>query len=292
LLKKKKRSEDEKGSLKHLKTKSLSHKIVKVIHSHRKFLAITIASIILILGVLFGFVRISQAGDIDLEVNIVGEEEETGTPVGGGGMPAGPTPPEGGFRILINDDAKYTNSPAVTLKLFGGTNTEKMAISNNPEFGGTGSTGQIAYQSSYQWNLCWGKEACKEGEYTVYAKFYTSWGTASEVVSDRIIYKKSIPEWIIEQIQNKINEISEKIADLRKQITQLFKKEIVTEVPESPPEEIVPPERPPEKIVPPLKEVKEGPIYLLKEYGKWLWQSVQVLFHKTWLGWQKVWPFK
>ena len=271
-----------------------------IIQSYKKFLAISIASIILILGMLFGFIRISQAGDIDLEVNIVGEEEAPRSPAGGG-MPAGPTPPEGGFRILINDGAEYTNSPTVTLKLFGGPNTERMAISNNPEFTGLGTTGQVSYQSSHSWDICRGQKECPEGTYTVYAKFYTFWGTASEVVLDSIIYKKSIPEWIIEQIQTKINEISRRIADLIKQINQLFKKEVVVEVPERPSEEIVPPqkpseeiippERPPEKIVPPVKEVKEGPIYLLKEYGKWLWQSVQVLWNRIWSGWQKILPF-
>ena len=178
----------------------------------------------------------------------------------GGGMPARPTPPEGGFRILINDGVEYTNSPTVTLKLFGGPNTERMAISNNPDFTGLGTTGQVSYQSLHSWDICRGQKECPEGTYTVYAKFYAPWGRASEVVLDSIIYKKPIPESIIKQIQTKINEISKKIADLRKQITQLFEKEAVAEVPEKPPEE----------IVPLVKEVKEGPIYLLKEYGKWL----------------------
>jgi len=222
--------------------------------------------------------------------------QEKAPPTVGGGMPAGPTPPEGGFRILIKDGAEYTNIPTVTLKLFGGPNTEMMAISNFPDFR---DTVQELYISTKKWDLCSERASCPEGEYTVYVKFYTPWGRTSEVVLDSIIYKKPIPEWIIEQIRTKIKEITRRIADLRKQITQLFKKEVVVEVPERPPEEIAPPvkELPKEEIISPeeipseKEEVKEGPIYLLKECRKWLWQSVQVLGNKIWLGLQKIWPF-
>ena len=110
---------------------------------------------------------------------------------GGGGMPSAwynpPKAPEGGFKILINNDAKYTDSPIVTLNLFGGPEAARMAISNNPEFSGLGSTGQIPYQSSYSWDICKGQKECLDGTYTVYAKFYTQWGLSSEVVSDSII---------------------------------------------------------------------------------------------------------
>lgn len=266
-----------------------------IIQSYKKFLAISIASIILISGVLFGFIRISTAADIDLEVNIVGEEEAPRLPIGGGGMPAEwfnpPKPPPGGFQVLINNGAEYTDSRIVTLNLLGGPDTKRMAISDFSDFR---DTDHEDYTTSKTWDLCKGRTSCPEGEYTVYAKFYTFWGRiASEVVLDSIIYKKPIPEWIIEQIRTKINELSRRIADLIKQINQLFfKKEIEVKVPEIPPEEISPPEvvpeRPPEKIVPP---VKEGPIYLLKEYGKWLWQSVQGLWNKIWSGLQKIWPF-
>ncbi len=119
-------------------------------------------------------------------------------PVKGGGMPiiwsAPPKAPKDGFKVLINNDVKYTNTPLVTLNLFGGPETARMAISNNPEFSGTGSTGQITYQPSYQWNLCQGKTSCPEDEYTVYVKFYASWGKSSEIISDSIIYQKETPK--------------------------------------------------------------------------------------------------
>lgn len=69
-----------------------------------------------------------------------------------------------------------------------------MAISNNPEFSSPGSTGQIPYQSSYQWNLCQGKDSCPEGEYKVYVQFFAPWGRSSGIVSDSIIYQKEIPK--------------------------------------------------------------------------------------------------
>jgi len=47
-----------------------------------------------------------------------------------------PTPenPEGGFSILINNDDEYTNSETVTLKLYAGADTVRMAISNTEDF--------------------------------------------------------------------------------------------------------------------------------------------------------------
>jgi len=168
---------------------------------------------------------------------------------GGGGIPSAwfnpPKAPEGGFKILINNDAKYTDNPTVTLNLFGGPDTARMAISNNPEFSGAGSTGQITYQPSYQWNLCRGRTSCPEGEYTVYVKFYASWGKSSGVVSDSIIYQKETPEekpiaelpplvvkplikkpiteMTIEELKAKIAEIKAMIAQLQAQLVELLK---------------------------------------------------------------------
>ncbi len=102
-----------------------------------------------------------------------------------------PSPP---LKVLINNGAQYTNTPLVTLNLIGGLNTTTMVISNNPEFEGLGSTGQIPYQSFYFWNLCQGKKECIEGEYKVYVKFFTSFGQSSDVVSSSIIYQKEIPK--------------------------------------------------------------------------------------------------
>lgn len=139
-------------------------------------------------------------------------ENDLGGGVGGGGMPS-PKAPEGGFKVLINNDAEYTDSSIVILSLFGGPEAARMEISNNPEFTGLGSTGQIPYQSSYQWNLCQGKASCPGGGYTVYVKFYAPWGSSSETVSDSIIYKKEEP----------IAGFIEKIPEIIKKIPEIFK---------------------------------------------------------------------
>lgn len=114
----------------------------------------------------------------------------------GMGAPTGssnpPQPPVGNFGIVINNGTGVTTTSTVTLILKGGTDTVRMAISNYPDFR---DAGQEAYQGIRQWNLCSKAggfitlPTCPEGIYTVYAKFYTLWGTNSEAVSDSIIYK-------------------------------------------------------------------------------------------------------
>ncbi|MBU1907286.1 peptidoglycan-binding protein, partial [Patescibacteria group bacterium] len=119
----------------------------------------------------------------------------------GGGLPAeayNPSiPPPGGFGVLINNAAPETDSRNVVLTLKGGPNTARMALSNDPDLDGMGSTGQIPYQSSYDWDICKGQAECAERVYTVYVKFYTRWGRWSELVSDGISYKKQKQEEVI-----------------------------------------------------------------------------------------------
>lgn len=206
------------------------------------------------------------------------ETDPTTTTGGGGGMPSAwlnpPKAPEGGFRVLINQGAEYTDNSTVTLNLFGGPDAARMAISNNPEFSGPGSTGQISYQSSYQWNLCQGRTSCPEGEYTVYVKFYASWGKSSEIVSDSIIFQKEIPE---EKPTPKEGELpTGQVAKLPPPVvkppTEKPKKPFIEKVPKilkplvpeflkPKPPEVAPEEIPIEKLVP-----KEAPLAF---QGKW-----------------------
>jgi len=98
-----------------------------------------------------------------------------------------PTPPAEGFAVSVNNSgALSTASPIVTLNLRGGSNTEKMAISNTPDFI---NIGQEPYAQTKIWNLCQGLISCPEGEYTVYVKFYAPWGKSSDVISSKIIYE-------------------------------------------------------------------------------------------------------
>ncbi|MBU0614253.1 peptidoglycan-binding protein [Patescibacteria group bacterium] len=99
-----------------------------------------------------------------------------------------PTEPEGGFVLEINHRASATNTPAVSLTLDGGT-AARMAISNTPDFN---LVSQEAYNTSQTWNLCWSDyynetpTTCSDGEYTVYVKFYSSQGVASDIVEATI----------------------------------------------------------------------------------------------------------
>ena len=173
---------------------------------------------------------------------------------GGGGMPAAlfnpPQPPSGGFRILINNDAKYTNSLIVNLTIFGGSDATRMAISNFSDFR---NAIQETYKTAKSWNLCQDRESCPEGEYTVYVKFYASWETASEVVFDKIIYKKEValPIEIIEKISEEAQKISEKAGEIAKKIAELMK-----------PPEVKPPEVPVEELV-----SKETPLAMKNQWN-------------------------
>ncbi|MCK5466145.1 DUF2341 domain-containing protein [Candidatus Parcubacteria bacterium] len=100
-----------------------------------------------------------------------------------------PTPenPTGEFSVLINNGDEYTTNSTVSLKLTGGADTTKMAISDNPEFDGAS---QITFQENIEWELTSGRNEAVPRLYginIVYAKFYTQYGVASEVVSDSII---------------------------------------------------------------------------------------------------------
>lgn len=119
---------------------------------------------------------------------------------GGGSLPmeaySPPERPKQGFGLVIKNGDSFTESRIVPLKLSGGPDTTRMAISNLSDF-------RDASQEEYkeikeEWDIC--SEAnglikkidseCVEGIYTIYAKFYNSWGQSSETVSSSIVYTK------------------------------------------------------------------------------------------------------
>ncbi len=105
---------------------------------------------------------------------------------GGGGLPGNPpTPPAGGFSILINNDDPLTATSSVVLTLNAGSDAKSMAISNRSDFVGAVIEN---YWPAKNWNLCSPNTSCADGDYTVYAKFYSASGLASVVVSDSIVY--------------------------------------------------------------------------------------------------------
>lgn len=110
---------------------------------------------------------------------------------------------DGEFSVLINNGDEYTNSETVSLKLTAGADTERMAISNNPEF--TGAS-QVAYEENTSWKI-------SNIQYLisnfVYVKFYTKYGVASEVVSDSIILDMVAPIVEATNIEEEYNESEE-----------------------------------------------------------------------------------
>ena len=119
--------------------------------------------------------------------------------IGGGGLPpeaySPPSAPAGGFSITINGGVGVTNNQYVTLSFNVGSDVKKLAISNTDDFK---DASQEKYEPTIKWSLCsrFGRLVklpnCPEGKYTVYAKFYTIYGRASQVVLDSIVYKKSV----------------------------------------------------------------------------------------------------
>ena len=121
-----------------------------------------------------------------------------GLPPSASNPPVQPEPttenPEGGFSVLINNGDEYTNSEVVTLKLYAGKDTNRMAISNTEDFK---YASQIPYQKEIQWDLSSGRNEAVPRSYgtnTVYVKFYTQYGVASEIVLDSIILKTATAE--------------------------------------------------------------------------------------------------
>ena len=107
----------------------------------------------------------------------------------GGGMPAGfsnspssPSPttdnPEGEFKAVVQNQ----NNTTITLKLYAGSDTTGMAISNNPDFK---DASIIPYQEEIEWEM---PDYRRDGSqpaptmHTLYIKFYTKYGVASEVI--------------------------------------------------------------------------------------------------------------
>ncbi len=118
---------------------------------------------------------------------------------GGSGLPSGayvaPVIPAGGFSVFINNNDSITENPEVVLLLKAGSDVERMAISNNPEF--TNAV-QQPYQDIVRWVLPEGN-----GDKTVYVKFFTSYGQSSEAYSDSIyLGKKTIVREVIESTGN------------------------------------------------------------------------------------------
>src|SRR3989338_2127037 len=174
---------------------------------------------------------------------------------GGGGLPPeaynSPIVPEGGFKILINDNATETDSRKVTLTLKGGSNTKAVWISESSQFP---EGFQVSYNSSLSQVSITFDLSLGEGTKTVYAKFCTQWGRCSDVVFDSIT---RVGETVVE----KIIEVPKKIIEEIKKVPGAIAPLIPSFLKPKPKEEAKSPEVPIEELV-----SKEAPLAF---QGKW-----------------------
>ena len=131
------------------------------------------------------------AGTITLAVQ---ESSSTGNTL------SSPTPPSGGFKVVINNVAEETtSSPEVILTFRRNSDASKIAVSNHPD---VLDTNIERIQDFKPWNICLSARQqhlptpkdCESGIYTVYTRFYTEQLIRSPIVSDTIIYEKPEPQ--------------------------------------------------------------------------------------------------
>ncbi len=123
----------------------------------------------------------------------------------GSGLPSGayelPKIPIGGFAIVVNHGEGVAADRKVTLHFNAGADVKKIALSMSSDFVGAS---QEPYTESKLWDVCSiysgavVKPLCPDGNYTIYAKFYTAWGQTSPVVSKDIILKT-----VVDKVHNK-----------------------------------------------------------------------------------------
>lgn len=137
------------------------------------------------------------ATDDNDEANVGG-----GAPQPGAFSPPHPPAPSAGnpvglFRILIDGGATVTRARSVTLTLDGGPDTARVAVSNLSDLR---DAEQGKFVPTLRWDLCGLADgsivlsACPDGRYTVYARFYTSSGQPSPLVSASIILTSALVE--------------------------------------------------------------------------------------------------
>jgi len=125
----------------------------------------------------------------------------TGESSGCVGCLVNPVVPIGGFTVKINNNAAISFDRNVTLKFNAGDDIKKMAISMTGDFT---DASLEDYTPTKEWDLCsrFGgitkNPICLDGEYTVYVKFYTAYGRATNgsIASNTITLKSRAKEII------------------------------------------------------------------------------------------------
>ncbi len=96
-------------------------------------------------------------------------------------------------QFSINENIPFTtDTPLIALRFnnFNNSLINRLAVSSNPDFTGASL---IDYASTYNYDICAGSTSCLDGDYIVYAKYYSVWGQASQPVSLKITLKRNTP---------------------------------------------------------------------------------------------------
>jgi hypothetical protein len=113
------------------------------------------------------------------------------------GSVMGPIAPLGGFKATINEGAVTTNNRLVRLNLTGGSNTSRVEISNRADFSDSFT---YDYQPLLGWDLCFSggqrlpDNLCWSAKYTVYVKFKTIFGRATDPIAISITYQGPVAQ--------------------------------------------------------------------------------------------------
>ncbi len=109
---------------------------------------------------------------------------------GGGGSPIiGPSPSS--YSVYINEGATETNSPEVILKLIGDSSTAYVWVSEDSNLV---PAKQVFYNNTLGYITSTFTFSIEEGSKTIYTKFCNAQGYCGNIISDSIVYKKSLAE--------------------------------------------------------------------------------------------------
>ena len=167
-----------------------------------------------------GTPTLGTIGEGDVEGNTLSFDvtfPKTASANTGGGMPVGwlylPKTPLGGFKVTVNGGISTTTSRIITLKFNAGSDVKKMAISMTGDFS---DAGQEDYSSTKQLDICSKcgglikNPTCPDDQYTIYVKFYTQYGVASNVVLQKINFINVSPSLssVVSSTLNQNNQVS------------------------------------------------------------------------------------
>jgi len=132
-----------------------------------------------------------------------------------GGIPLSwsnpPSIPTGGFNVTVNQNIGTTSNRIVDLNSNAGPDIKKMAISLSGDFTDSSLEDYVPIK---QIDLCSRfsglikDSVCPAGTYTIYVKFYTQYGQASEVFSEQVTLVAATPQTPIPPVVKPITKLT------------------------------------------------------------------------------------